>query len=252
MKMKSLVCAGLGALALSTPAFAQYKANQHNVTFNVKITFEGPPQEKEQITATKTTFTSKSKFVVGKFSNREFLLELVVAGVISDIRGWSVVQMVDQGGGVIGIYIIKAGVPPIYVGDYLDYDLCEVVSAWDYKEVQSTNGDYEEQDKFTERGKSSLWLDVPNLCGWLRGSFTFNYQYSFFESGGIFAKAAPPVGTFEKITGGTLEALVGTGSYGNNNQSSSKGESEDDGEVLLEGSLLVGAPKLVNFDYFPE
>lgn len=251
MKLKSAIYAGIGALALSASSvFAQGQVNQHNVTINLKVTFEGPVQYKTTESSSKDTWSSKSKFVVGKFSNKEFLEALVEDGLISDIKGWSVVLLVDQDGDPISLFITKKNTSPIDVSDYLDYDNDYVVSEWDYKEVEYSNGDYEETDKWTERGKSKVWLELPYLCTTLRGSYTGKFESTYFDDDSSEAKALPE-GYYEKSTGGSFDSLVGAGPYGylDDEDVLSKGSSEEesDNEVLVEGSITLGGAKLVDF-----
>ncbi|HVJ47046.1 MAG TPA: hypothetical protein VM511_11710 [Luteolibacter sp.] len=248
--MKSVIYAGIGALALSASSvFAQGQVNQHNVTINLKVTFEGPEQYKETETSSKYTETSKSKFVVGKFSNKEFLEALVEDGLISEIKGWSVVLLVDQDGDEISLFITKKNTSPIDVSDYLSYCPDFVVAEWDDKEVYYSNGDYERTQKWTERGKAKVWLELPYLCTTLRGSYTGKFESTEFDDDSLESKALPE-GYFEKSTGGSLDSLVGSGPYDylDDEEVLAKGSEEEyDDEVLVEGSITLGGAKLVDF-----
>jgi len=83
---------------------------EHNLTLNLQMVSEGPAEEKNGPAGN----TSESKsFVIEKYSNKEILEDLKDSGVISSIKGWSIVLVTNEEGEVVGTRINKKNTPSI-------------------------------------------------------------------------------------------------------------------------------------------
>jgi len=236
---KTIVFAGLAALSMAS-ASAQ-NVYKHGVTLSIKGYVQGEEVYSESESASKSVYTSKTKFVVGKFSNKEFLQALVSAEVISDIKGWALSLVTNSEGGVSGIYIIKKGVPPINVSSFAGFNTDEVVSEGHSKGVDFSNGNETRDSSWTERGLSSVFFDLPDFETELNGSYlsSHSYKYSWNDAKEIETEV-------EKLHSATFGNLVGVLGYYNDLRN--KGTKAPYQGVLLEGSVAVGSPKTTDLE----
>jgi len=238
--MKSIAFAGLAALAMASSASAQ-DLFKHGVTLSIKGYAQGDETNTESVSSSKTVYTSKSKFLVGKFSNKDFLQSLVSAEVIADIKGWSLNLITDSNGEKRGLYIVKKGVAPINVSSYAGFNTEEVAYEQTYKEVDFTNGNETDDSTWTERGLSSVFIDVPGFSAELNGSYrsSHSYKYSWNSAQEIEIEV-------EKLKSATFSDLVGVLGYFN--EFRNKDTKAPYEAVLLEGSVAVGGPKTADFE----
>jgi hypothetical protein len=108
MKLRAVILGVLTALASATTARA---VDSQFVVLALTVR-----QRTSGLSA--STFVRKD-FLVERFSNREFLLDLVDDGLIPDIRGWSLVRLSDPVRGDLGFFVVKLGVLPIEVNNRL-------------------------------------------------------------------------------------------------------------------------------------
>jgi hypothetical protein len=204
MKTKKFIYTGLAALALaSSSAFGQ-TVYEHPVTLTLKGSVQGPEEYKESENSNKFTYSYNSKFLVGKFSNKEFLEALVDAEVISDIKGWSLKFVVDSDGDEYGLFIVKKNSSPIDVSSYAGFDTEDIVEEYSSKYTEFSNGDDEASGSWTERGVAQVFIDVPGLTILLNGSYVLSGDWK--ES---YDWESDEETSSEKLKSGSFDDLVG-------------------------------------------
>jgi|GEM_PF-6449673 len=110
----------LGVLTALASATAARAVDSQFVVLALTVTVEGAEVLVRQRTSglSSSTFVRKD-FLVERFSNREFLLDLVDDGLIADIRGWSLVRLSDPVRGDLGFFVVRLGALPIEVNNRL-------------------------------------------------------------------------------------------------------------------------------------
>jgi hypothetical protein len=108
-----------------------------------------------------------------KVGNKEILEELVDAGVIPSITGWSIKLISTGAYGDSEFYLVKKDVKPIYIGDYL--------YSWDqayaeaYNETEVTKYDAEgDVTSFKETGKGNTIQLLKTILDTDGESYEFN------------------------------------------------------------------------------
>jgi hypothetical protein len=123
MKLRAALVAVLTALASmaapAAPAAPVRAADVQLVVLAFTLSYEGPKVVRQRSAGLATTTFVRKDFSVERFSNREFLLDLLDEHIIADIRGWSLVRLSDPRRGDLGFFIIKFGALPIDVNSRL-------------------------------------------------------------------------------------------------------------------------------------
>lgn len=199
-----------------------------------------------------------SKIATRKYSIKEFLTDLVDLGVIEDIKGYSLVQVVQtytEGSaiypGTSGFFLIKKGADSVDVSDYFDLDYCgkvfaeNVVTETPFAEGEPTTPvKYSYTAKFKGKGYIEIDLDDEEVEDEeIYEEYSAQGSFAGSEKTGTVGKDKTPV----FIPGaGKLTGAVGEYSY----------ESEDEEiyfDALVEGSASIsaGAPSADVSSYFP-
>jgi hypothetical protein len=231
---KSIAFAGLTALAMASASAQDFY--QHGITLAIKGYAQGNEAYSESESASKNVYTYKSKFVAGKFSNKEFLQALVSAEVISDIKGWSLSLVTDSNGNNRGLYIVKKGAEPINVSGYAGFDRDEIAQEYNDKEVTFPNGNRTYDSTWTERGLSGIFINVPGFNAELHGSYFSSHSSKYSENQSLETESY-----VEKLHSASFTNLVGALDYYYDLRN--KGVKAPIETAFLEGSVAVGAPK---------
>lgn len=242
MNKKLIAFAGLAALAMASASASPSAQDlyKHSVTLSIKGYNEGSEVTSESESASKSVYTSKSKFGTGKLSNKEFLQSLVYDEVISDIKGWSLNFITTTDGSSLGLYIIKKGATPINVSDYAGFSSDEIVEQYNNKRVYFANGDETEEGTWTERGFSEFFIEFLGFNAELRGSYISSHSYKSSRNYELETSSY-----VEKLHSACFTDLVGTFDY--NYGRNGKGVKAAYPSVLLEGFVALGSSKAAGF-----
>ncbi|MDF1712040.1 MAG: hypothetical protein P1U90_07350 [Akkermansiaceae bacterium] len=116
--------------AITQAAAQEANARAHQLTTSLKIDVEGEEEVKN-----KDNGDSKwsQKVITQKVSNKEILEALVDAGVINDIKGWSIVLSSNDSAEVTGTWITKKKNTPINISEFFNANATDDLTISSYK-----------------------------------------------------------------------------------------------------------------------
>lgn len=147
-------------------------ARQHKLTTSLKVAYEGEEKETEKNNG---DMTWTRKIITMKISNKEILLGLVEEGVITDIKGWSIVLTTDDEAEVTGTWITKKKNTPINISEFF--------AAYSGPSIESYNAKYNakkntESATGTSMALASVIMDIDGVELEVDGTLTTDLSYS--------------------------------------------------------------------------
>jgi hypothetical protein len=192
------------AMATLAAGAGVHAAESQQVVMAFNISSEGPLVVRERGNSTLV----RQDIIVERYSNREFLQEMVDEGLIDEVRGWSVVRVKDDVQGDLGMFVIRRGSSSIDVNDRLALEsLSEPVEARVSLEVVS-NGNTRSRETTLQRRIAGIRVTSADAEINGRGALS---EFTASRNGEQFQSSASldaVVGTFSSILG------VGAGADG--------------------------------------
>jgi hypothetical protein len=182
--------------AITQAAAQEANARAHQLTTSLKIDVEGEEEVKN-----KDNGDSKwsQKVITQKVSNKEILEALVDAGVINDIKGWSIVLSSNDSAEVTGTWITKKKNTPINISEFFNANATDDLTISSYKGKFSGKKD-EGSEKGAITALSKVTMDIDGAKIEVDGTVKVEYTANFFGSDGE-GEAFITKATFENLSG---------------------------------------------------
>lgn len=162
-------------MAIHSTAPGTYEKDEDGKTITPKVaTYENEWSKENSAGDTiQENYEAVAKIQTWKVGNKEILEELVDAGVITSITGWSFKLISTGAYGDSEFYLVKKDADPIYIGEYL--------RSWDqayaeaYNETEVTKYDADgDETSFKETGKGNTIQLLKTILDTDGESYEFN------------------------------------------------------------------------------
>jgi hypothetical protein len=208
MKLSYQLPIAIASVAIATSNISAAQAPEgriHNVTVSLEATFEGvfKTTAKDE---TDDVYEESVKIVTEKISNKQVLEALKDDGLITEIKGYSIVMLTDSDADILGVWLRKDKELVENISGYFDADIAPVPPIEGYKGSYKNNKGqnlYQSTDDTITLG--SVGFEIAGLSFSAQGLVQLKTAYTDDDGNETtFVKT----GSFSDLTGPVNEAPV--------------------------------------------
>lgn len=154
----------LAILAMAAGSARGAEVYDQPVILGLTVSYNAPEVVNTTTLNGVVTYTEVGKAVTGRYSNREFLADMVEEGVIPSVDGWSIVFRTDSDGDKRGFFLKKLGMPDVEIEDRLELSqVSEAVTTYAFKVVDGATEETATESTLLKMRLGSLELDVMGI-----------------------------------------------------------------------------------------